>query len=91
MLLKEISDSLIAPVRQARISENNKQQGRDEKLMNAPLRIKVHKTAKKGRKDAGRLSWSVTDDQNPGSDQHTAQPLQKMEIEVSSRVLWELV
>ena len=49
MLLKEISDSLIAPVRQARISGNNKQLERDEKLMNAPLRIKVHKTAKKGR------------------------------------------
>lgn len=91
MLLKEISDSLIAPVGEARISGNNKQQARDEKLMNAPLRIKVHKTAKKGRKDAGRLSGSVTDDQNPGSHQHTAQPLQKKEIEVSSWVLWELV
>ena len=60
--------------------------------MNAPLKINVPRTVKKGRKEAGRWARSVTDEvQNPGSDQHTAQPLQTKKTEVSSEVLRELV
>lgn len=56
--------------------------------MNAPLRITVPKTVKKGRKEAGRWARSVTDEvQNPGSDQHTAQPLSQREPDDAVLVL----